>query len=288
MTNLFNKVNNIPTSIMNIRITTLSTVLALALGMSSYVYADTKVSLGGPTVAPAASATVIATTSASSKAEIRMANIQARAGQEIARRITALKDLTYKIQSSAHIDPTKQASMISNLGDQINALNALQSKINADTTLPDLQVDVQSITSSYRIFMLVIPQYRIAVADDRIQDVIALLTAFTTKLSNRIAADATNGLNTTALSKNLADMNAKVIDAGVQSAFAVASTTSLVPDQADKTVQTSNTAALKDAAAKIKLSMSDIVTVRAAADVIVKGLSVLEAAPVSSSSTPSH
>ena len=287
MTNLFSKVNNIPTS-MNIRITTLSTGIALALAVSSYAYADTKVSLGGPTVAPAASATVIATTSASSKADIRMANIQARAGQEIARRITSLKDLSYKIQSSAHIDPNKQASMISGLSDQINALNALQSKINADTTLPDLQTDVQSITSSYRIFMLVIPQYRIAVADDRMRDVTALFAAFATKLSNRIAVDATNGLNTTVLSKNLADMNAKILDAGAQSAFAVASTTSLVPDQGDKAIQASNTAALKDAAAKIKLSMSDIVTVRASASVIVKGLSVLEAAPTTSSTTPTY
>ena len=136
--------------------------------------------------------------------------------------------------------------------------------------------------------MLVIPQYRIAVADDRIQDVTTLLTAFATKLSNRIAVDATNGLNTTVLSKNLADMNAKILDAGAQSAFAVASTTSLVPDQGDKAIQASNTAALKDAAAKIKLSMSDIVTVRAAASVILKGLSVLEAAPATSSTTPSH
>ena len=81
---------------------------------------------------------------------------------------------------------TMDQSLASLVSSEIANLTALKSKIEAETDLSVLKGDVKSITNSYRIFALVIPQGRIEVAADKIADVASSLTTLSGKLQARI------------------------------------------------------------------------------------------------------
>jgi hypothetical protein len=214
----------------------------------------------------------VGSTTAGISLEARITNGRNRADQEIKRRVDALTELSTRISNMKHVPDSDKASLSASIQNQISDLASLQTKIDADTDLATLKTDIQSITKSYRIFLLVLPQSRITAAGDRIADVAASLATLAGKLQARISA--TTG-DTTALSASLADMNAKVADATTQSAAAIAEVTPLAPDNGNATVQASNTAALKDARTKIEASMKDLIAARKDAGDIVKGLKEL-------------
>jgi len=103
---------------------------------------------------------------------------------------------------------------------------------------------VQSITKSYRTYMLVLPQARIAAASDRALTIVAQMQELDTKLQARIAADSSA---TAAVQSAYSDMQAKIADASTQANLAVSTTASLTPDNGNATIAASNTAALKAA-----------------------------------------
>ena len=78
-------------------------------------------------------------------------------------------------------------------------------------------------------------------------------------------------------------MTAKISDAATQAAAASAEVSGLMPDNGDKTVMASNTAALKDARSKIQAATKDIQAAYKDAQAVVKG--VRGTKPTASAST---
>lgn len=112
-----------------------------------------------------------------------------------------------------------------------------------------------------------------------------MFTTISAKLQTRINADQSAGKNTTTLQASLADLNAKIADANVQAGIAVNGILSLTPDQGNKTVLASNTAALKAARAKVKIATEDLQAARQDARVIIQNLDTLNVSTSSSTST---
>jgi hypothetical protein len=238
--------------------------------------------LVSPFVASAAVLGTHASTTNATAIQNRITNGKSRADQEIKRRIDALNALATRVSAMKHVSDADKSSLTASIQSQIATLTALQAKIDADTDIATLKADIQSITKSYRIFLLILPKARITAAGDRIADVAATLTTLAGKLQARISA--TTG-DTSALTASLSDMNAKITDATAQASASITEVAPLVPDNGDTGVTASNAAALKDARSKIEAAIKDLVTARQDAGSIVKGLKALGAGSTTASST---
>ncbi len=224
-------------------------------------------------------------------AAARIQTLISRANQEINRRLQGLQALATRIQDMQKLSGTEKDNLASSIQAQETELTALQTKVAADTDLPTLRTDLQSITKSYRIYLLVIPQGAITAATDRVLTIVDNLSIIATKLQTRITAAQSAGSDVAALQTSLTDLSTKVSDAQTQAQTAVAEISGLTPDQGDPTKLQANTQMLKDARSKLKTAMSDLQAARQDAVSIVKELKAMggigtTATTTSTSTTP--
>jgi hypothetical protein len=216
----------------------------------------------------------------------RIQTAQSRAGQEIDRRVTAMNTLLGKIADMTRVSASEKTSISNFLNQQISAMTSLKAKILADTDITTLKTDVKSITDSYRIFMLIIPQGNVLATTDAMNETAGMLSTLGGKLQTRISAAQTAGTDVSAMTALLSDMNAKISDAQTQTAAAVALVTPLQPDQGDATTIAANKTAFTAARADIKTARADLATARSDAGKIVAALKALKT-PASASATAS-
>ncbi len=246
----------------------LGTLPAFAIGLGVSATAQTGVNVGGT------SAGISASTKLSMAANTR---ITARANQEITRRINALNTLSARINAMQKLSADEKSSLAASIQAQISTLTDLQAKITADaSSTVDLKADAQSITSSYRIFALIIPQGAIEAAADRVLTIVDAMNTLGAKLQARIASSSTAGFNSAAAAAAYTDLMAKVGDAQTQANAAVSEVSTLKPDMGDKTQLQANQAALKDARSKIQAAQKDLVAARKDAGTIVKALMAIK------------
>lgn len=159
-----------------------------------------------------------------------ISRLKTRADNEITRRINALTLLMGRINDIKRLTTDQKNTLTSQIQDQINSLNTLKTKIDADTDLATLRTDVQSVVQSYRIFALFIPKTYIIIRGDRLLDIVDLLTGIQGKLQTRIDAAKSAGNDTTAMQSLIADMTSKLADAKTQATNAINAVTPLTPD----------------------------------------------------------
>jgi len=254
---------------------TLGTALpALALDVSTQASVD--VGAGGTATMKAKAGARMGSTTAEARKDAALASriekAKARANEEITRRVAALNGLGGKIEDMKRVMADQKTAFAATIQTQVSALASLQAKIAADTDIDSLKADIKSITDSYRIFMVVLPQVRLNAAADKIQTTATAMATLSAKLSTRITDAQAKGKNVATLSASLTDMNAKIADANTQAAAVISITASLKPDNGDATVAASNKAALKDARAKLKTAEDDLKAARKDAGSIVKAL----------------
>jgi hypothetical protein len=238
---------------------------AQTAGLGLGVNASASASVAGIKVGAAVGATLAA----------RIKDITTRADAEITRRINALNALAGRINEMTRLSATDKTNLSTSIAGQVTAMNTLQAQITADAAANNtssLKTDVQSIASSYRIFILVLPQGSIEAASDRVLTIVGTMNDLSAKFSTRISAAQAAGNDVTAANASLADMNAKVSDANTQATAAASEVVSLTPDNGNATIEASNTAALKDAHSKILAAQQDFLTARADALAIIQDL----------------
>jgi hypothetical protein len=270
-------VNKYPLKNMNKK---LQTSIA-TIGTAAIVFAGAAIPAFAATVGISASAQLNASTSVTAQARIAsvITNVTARADQEITRRISALNTLSTRVNAMEKLSATEKTNLSANIQTELNAMTNLQTQIAADASANNtttLKTDVDSITSSYRIFALIIPQGDIEAAADRVLTTASIFTDLSTKFSTRISAAQTAGNNVTAATAALTDMNAKVSDANTQSQAAASEVSSLTPDNGNATIMASNTATLKDAKTKIIASQQDLIAAGVDAQNIIKALATFK------------
>lgn len=187
--------------------------------------------------------------------QTRITNLQNLAVNEINARITALNNVLTKLAGIRRITTADKTTLTASIQTQIQALQTLLAKIQADTDLAVLRADVQSITKVYRIFWLYIPQVHIYAAADRINDVVTSMNVLAAKLQARITAAGSAGV---ALQTTLNDAQAKIAAAQSQAQAAVNLVTPLQPDNGNQTVLQSNLAVMKQAKTDIQTAASDL------------------------------
>ena len=208
-----------------------------------------------PSLAEANSATTVKSDTAT------IQNIIQRSDVAITQRINKLNALITHINSLQKLSSQEKTSLSNALQNQVSQMTTLKTKIDAETDLATLKTDAQSITKSYRIYALVVPQATIAAASDRVLTVVGLINAIQVKLQTRISQLPSTS-NTTTIQNYMSDITTKLSDATTQANSAVSETSSLVPDQGVKAAATANETSLKDARDKIRTAIVDLVTAR--------------------------
>ncbi len=195
--------------------------------------------------------------------QAELPKIIAKSDTAIAARITALNNLSTRVSALKNVSAAEKANLAAQISTTINGLNSLKAKIDADTDVSVATTDMKSITGSYRIYALAIPQGYIAASADRINVIAGMLSTISVKLAARVTASQQATLD---------DMNAKIADANAKASLAVTATASLAPDQGDKDKMAANTAALKAARANTKLATADLEAARKDAKAIIAAL----------------
>lgn len=135
---------------------------------------------------------------------------------------------------------------------EIASLNELRARIAADTSTTSLKANMEAITKSHRVFMLIVPQGHISASADAVKTSVASMTALITKLAARLTEASTAGSDVSAQQKALADAQTKLTTATAAADAALALTKDLKPDNGDKTIADANKKALEAGRAKIK------------------------------------
>jgi hypothetical protein len=217
--------------------------------------------------------------------QTRITQMTNRGSQEITQRIDALNALVARINDMKNVSSAQKSTLQTTLQNEISLMTSLQQKIASDTSTTVLRADLQSITQSYRIYALVLPQGEIFATADRALTLATSMGTLGTDLQSRISQAQSAGQNVASLQTALADLTAKISDAQTNAQAAITEVSGLVPDQGNTTQLQANTSALKDARAKIKTANQDLVAARKDAGMVVKGLKSLESATKNTSSS---
>ncbi len=227
--------------------------------------------------------------SSSSKAkgdDKALTNLIAHSDKAITARIDALNTLATRINDMKLVSADSKASLASQIQNQIGGLTALKTKIDADTDLPTLKTDAKTITGSFRVFALVIPQGQIIAAADRLNTIAGDLSAVAGKLQTRLNDALSAGKDIIKLTTALTDLNAKVTDAQTQAQAAINRIANLAPDNGDATVMAANKTALTQSRADLHVGQQDVVTARQDIEAIRKGIKAFKLpAPGTASTT---
>lgn len=264
--------------------------VALALGLITLVpvYALAQ----GAVVNTAATAStsgisVNASATAAANAKLGTAEIKAKSkgDQEIDRRTASLTDLNTRIQAMQKVTDAFKQGISASINNEITTLASLKAKIDADADVPTLKLDIKSITGSYRVYALVLPQGRIAAAADREVVLVSMMSTLGSKLQARVQSAQQGGADVTALTASLTDMAAKLQDAQTKAEAAVTASASLTPDSGDATKMKANDSALAQARADLKASATDLAAARKDVATIAKGLSSAKPGATASTTT---
>ena len=193
--------------------------------------------------------------SQSAFSENQLSNLKQRADNEIKRRIYILNKLLSILAQSKKLSASNIANFTSQMQTNIDSLNTLKTKIDADTDLVTLKTDVKSIISNYYIFAFFLNYVHLNAAFDRATTIMNNMTMVWTKLQTKIAEAKSKGQDVTTLNILLTDMQNKLNDAKSVIASAQGELTDLsfsgYPD---------NKSTLQDARSKLQTVYQDLKT----------------------------
>jgi hypothetical protein len=186
-----------------------------------------------------------------------------RGNSEIGRRLSTLNALSAKVSSATKLSSADQASLSSEISTEIDGLNGLKTKLDADTTASDAKTDAQAIINDYRVYALIVPKVNLVKTADDQQVAESKLSALAVKLQARISTAQTAGKNVTSLQGELASLNSKVAAAQAISSNIESAVVNLQPSDynSNHSVLSGDRDQLKTAQADIQAAVSTATTI---------------------------
>ena len=196
-----------------------------------------------------------------------LANIKAKAATAITARLNSLSTAQTAIGNNKWLTSTDKSTALQIASNDTSGLTALGEKIQNDTTVAQAAADYKTIFTGYRVYLLALPQIRLAAAsDDLSTGVVPRLTDAQTRLQNLLnGKDADK--NSSTIQAAMADL-AKQIQAITQETNGLAATVlAYTPQQYD-----SNPSILSAARSDIRTARSDAKTARQDIQTVVEAL----------------
>lgn len=210
-----------------------------------------------------------AATSTKGGSDNRLGSVQDRGDRATQNRIDVLNALSTRVNNMKLLTANEKATLVAEINQTVSSMNTVQANLASATSSAAARAELQTVAPDYRVYMLVVPQVTLLSATERINSLIASLQTVQSKVQSRLSGNASLSTNAS-ISASLSDMSAKLSDATSLSTAAQAEIVGLKPDNGDASVRASNTAALKDARAKIKSAHQDLVAARKDAGDIVR------------------
>jgi hypothetical protein len=179
------------------------------------------VSASGPAVsaAPApvtggpAGADQCSSQASAARSTATVASLQSFGDCEITRRLATLHLLAGLVDDSNGLTPADAARLSAEIAGARGGLTNLRGTIDAQTRIVPLKADLIQIVNNYRVYVLLGPQVRLAIAADSELALKSDFDALATTLAGRITAAAANGKDVAAAQIALAAMKAAVAEA---------------------------------------------------------------------------
>ena len=181
-----------------------------------------------------------------------LSDIKSKAAAAISARLSSLSTAQTAINNNKWLTPTDKSSAFQIVSNDTSGLTALGQKIQNDTTVTQALADYNTIFTGYRVYLLALPQIRLAAAsDDLSTGVVPRLTDAQTRLQNLLNGKYKDKDSAT-VQAAMADL-AKQIQAITQETNGLSATVlAFTPQQYD-----SNTSILSPARTAISTARSD-------------------------------
>jgi hypothetical protein len=147
------------------------------------------------------------------RAEPTVENYQAVGLCEIDRRLATIDRLGNGIETARALTDDHQAALQRILDRSAAGLRSLRAEIEADTTVPELRKDIESVFEDFRIYTLVTPQVRLVIAADTVERAGAALNDTAVNLATLIARAEANGRDVAEAKGHLAAMETAIDEA---------------------------------------------------------------------------
>ncbi len=149
----------------------------------------------------------------SSTAPRTLAEIQAAGAQQTAARTTSLNAAIAKFTANRFLSSADRATILSTLQGDLTGMSTVASAIAADTSIAQARTDYRTIFTSYRVYVVALPQAHFAASADALEGTaLPKLTAARQKLSDALAGPKASK-STPALQADLADMATQIATA---------------------------------------------------------------------------
>lgn len=202
--------------------------------------------------------------SASAATGKTLSQVQQLAAAAISARLTALNAAGGAVNANRWMTTTDKSSAGAIISSDTSGLTALGTKIQSDTTVSQATADYRTIFTGFRVYLLALPQMRLAAANDDITvGALPRLSDAQTRLQNLLAGPD-KGKDTPQVQAAMADL-AKQISAAQQAVAGLSSATLLAytPAQynADTSLLTPARTAITTARGDLKAARADVTTV---------------------------
>ena len=125
-------------------------------------------------------------------------------------RLHTLGGLKTAVDAASHLSAGHRSTLAALIAADTAGLTALRAKVDAETTVQAVRTDERSMVDDYRIYLLVVPKVRFAIASDaELADVQKLADA-RDKLAAAIAAAQAAGKDVSAEQAELADLTNQI------------------------------------------------------------------------------
>ncbi len=145
-----------------------------------------------------------------------VANLKALGDCEIERRFATLRRLEGAVIAAPFLTAPDRRALLGKIQATHDGLASLKAKIDADTTVAELKVDLPRIATDYRVYLLLVPQVHLVRGSDAIGAAAERLTALAGRLQQLIDYARSQGKDVTAAQAALDSMEHNVAQAKTQ------------------------------------------------------------------------
>lgn len=125
-------------------------------------------------------------------------------------RLATLSALKLAVNGATNLTGGDRSTLSTLVAADASGLGTLKTKTNAETTIAAVKDDARSMIQDYRVYLLVVPKVRFAIAGDTEATVITNLRDVHDKLASVAAQLAAQGKDTSTETAQLADMSGKL------------------------------------------------------------------------------
>lgn len=137
----------------------------------------------------------------------RLQNIIKKADTMITERVNSLSNLSTRVQNDKKLTPDVKAALNEDIQTNINDLNKLKAKIDADTDVQTALTDAKQIVTNFKVYMVLEPKLQLLITLNNLQTMVTNLQTVTPKLQTLINSLKSQGRDVSKLTPLIADID---------------------------------------------------------------------------------